>query len=104
MLLNCALKILTKLFQLRMSTIFQGFIIEQQHDFLSGHSIHDALLLTNEVMHKAKADPENFLLLKVNTIKASIASDGPSFTKCYRIWALDHTSLICYKQFTAPLH
>lgn len=38
--------------------------------FLRGRSIHHAMMLTNEVLHKAKLVEEAFLLLKLDTIKA----------------------------------
>lgn len=53
-LLNCALKILTKIYQLRLSKVMQGFIIEYQNAFLPGCSIHRLIMLMNKVLHKAK--------------------------------------------------
>lgn len=69
-LLNCGLKILTKLHQLRLSGILQHFIIEQQSTFLPGRSIHRLVMLTNKVLQKVKKAEEGFLLLKLDTIKA----------------------------------
>lgn len=69
-MLNCALKILTKLFQLRLSVVLQDFISEQQNAFLPGRSIHTALMLLNELLHKARQSGREFILLKLDTIKA----------------------------------
>lgn len=69
-LLNYALKNLTKIFQIFLSTMLQVFILENQHAFLPGRSIHTLLLLTNEILHKAKQALEDFILLKLDTIKA----------------------------------
>lgn len=52
-MLNYALKIMTKLFQLRLSIVLQNFISEQQNAFLLEKSIHTALMLLNELLHKA---------------------------------------------------
>lgn len=69
-LLNCALKIFSKLYQIRFSIVLQGFISEQQSAFLPRRSIHKAVMLINEILHKAKNSEESFLLLKIDTIKA----------------------------------
>lgn len=68
--LNCALKVLAKLYQIRLSSILQGFISEQQTAFLPGRSIHKAVMLANEILHMARNAEESFLLLKLDTIKA----------------------------------
>lgn len=62
-LLNCALKIY-------LSKVLQGFILEHQNAFLPGRSIHKSIMLTNEVLHKAKQSLSSFVLMKVDTIKA----------------------------------
>lgn len=69
-MLNCALKILMKLFQLRLTKVLQNFIFEQQNDFLRGRSIHHALMLLNEILHKARNSREEFIMLKLDMIKA----------------------------------
>lgn len=69
-LLNCALKILTKLYQIRLSTVLVDFITEQQQAFLPGRLIHRSLLLTNKILQKAKVLPNSFALLKLDTVKA----------------------------------
>lgn len=69
-LLNYALKILTKLYQLRLTGILQDFITDQQNAYLPGRSIHRSIMLTNEVLNKMKESGEAFLLLKLDTIKA----------------------------------
>lgn len=53
-LLNCVLKIFTKLYQLKLTVILQEFITKQQNAFLLGRSIHPSLILTNEILHKAR--------------------------------------------------
>lgn len=55
MLLNYFLKILTKLCQLLLSIILQDFIEEPQQASLPGKSIYRAMMLTNKVLHRAKA-------------------------------------------------
>lgn len=68
-LLYCALKILSKLYQICLSIVLQGFISKQQSAFLPGRSIHKVVMLANEILHKAKYVEESFLLLKLDTIK-----------------------------------
>lgn len=68
-LLNCVLKLLTKLFQLRLSGVLQDFISEPQQASLPGRSIHRAVMLANEALRKAKMTKRDFLLLKLDTIK-----------------------------------
>lgn len=58
-LLNCVLKILSKLYQIHLSIVLQGFISEQQSAFLPGQSIHKAVMLANEILHMAKNAEES---------------------------------------------
>lgn len=69
-LLNRALKILSKKIQLRLSQVLHGFITEHQHGFLPGRSIHRAVMLLDKILHKAKATRKDFILFKLDTIKA----------------------------------
>lgn len=78
-LLNCALKILAKLYQLRLTKVLQGFINEQQSACMLGRSIHRALFLTNEVLHKAKEADLSILLLKLDTIIKAFNNIGWEF-------------------------
>lgn len=48
----------------------QSFISDYQKAYLPGRSIHRSLMLINEVLHKTIAIDCDFLLLKLNTIKA----------------------------------
>lgn len=53
-----------------MCSVFQEFVNEQQHAFLPGRSIFHSLILINEVLHKTLEMDKDFVLLKVDTIKA----------------------------------
>lgn len=52
-LLNCALKILTKFYQLHLIVVLHDFITKNQSASLPGHSIHRSIMLTNKILHKA---------------------------------------------------
>lgn len=69
-LLNYVLKILAKLYQLRLTIVLQSFIIEEQSACLLGRSIHCTLFLTNEILQRAKEMDLNIVLLKLDIIKA----------------------------------
>lgn len=71
-LLNNGLKILTKLYQLCLSKLLQEFIYKQQQGFLSGRNIHKSIMLLNEILHKAKELGEDFILLKLDMVKAFV--------------------------------
>lgn len=68
-LLNCALKILTKLYQLRLSIVLQVFIIEHHATYFLGRSTHHSLIFKNKVLIKEKKLEKDFVLLKLDTIK-----------------------------------
>lgn len=69
-LLNVIYKIGAKVFQLRLIPILQDFITVQQAAFLPGRNIHHSILLTNELLHHAIRSEEDFILLKLDIIKA----------------------------------
>lgn len=69
-LLNCALKLLTKLYQLRLSLVLQDLITKQQSASLPGRSIHRSIILSNEILHKAMQSDLDFILMKLDPIKA----------------------------------
>lgn len=69
-MLNCALKICTKAYQLRLSSVLQRLISENQSAFLPGRNIHHSLMLTDEALHRASISPKAYILLKVDIIKA----------------------------------
>lgn len=69
-LLNVIYKIGAKVFQLRLIPILQEFITSQQFAFLPGRNIHHSILLTNELLHQASQSGENFVLLKLDIMKA----------------------------------
>lgn len=69
-LLNVIYKIAAKAFQLRLIPILQDFITTQQSAFLPGRNIHHSILFTNELLHQAEQSGENFILLKLDIIKA----------------------------------
>lgn len=56
--------------QLRLSPILNEFITDQQFAFLSGHSIHHALLLTNESVHATIRSHLQYVFMKMDIVKA----------------------------------
>lgn len=89
-LLRGALKILTKLYQLRLSHVLQEFILENQNAFLSGRSIHHSLILINEILHKAQALTQELLLLKFDVVKAFYCIGWLFMYALLRLWPKFH--------------
>lgn len=69
-LLNCVLKILPKLFQLRLTIVLQDFIIEEQNALLHERSIHRSIIITNKILHRAMLSEKCFLLMKLGIINS----------------------------------
>lgn len=69
-LLNAAYKIGAKALQQRLSPMLQRIITPQQFAFLPGRNIHHSLLLMGEMLHQAALSGEEYVLLKLDVIKA----------------------------------
>lgn len=69
-LLNVAYKIGAKAFQHRLTPILERIISPQQFAFLPGRNIHHSLLLLSEMLHQAANSGEEYVLLKLDVIKA----------------------------------
>lgn len=69
-LLNTAYKIAAKVFQNRLTPILQKLISPQQFAFLLGRNIQHSLLLLGEMLHQAEASGDDFVLLKLDVVKA----------------------------------
>lgn len=69
-LLNVVYKIEGKVFQIRLIPFLQKFISAQQYAFVWGRNIHHSLLFVNELLFQAERSNQNFMLIKLDTVKA----------------------------------
>lgn len=69
-LLNAIYKVGAKVMQRRLTPILQRIIAPQQFAFLPGRNIHHSLILLGEMLHKAADSGEEYVLLKMDVIKA----------------------------------
>lgn len=56
--------------QCRLTPILQRLISPQQFAFLPGRNIHHSLVLLGEMLHQAEQSGDEFVLLKLDVIKA----------------------------------
>lgn len=76
-LLNVAYKIAAKAFQLRLTPVMQRLISPQQFAFLPGRNIHHSLLMLGEMLQQAVSSGEEYVLLKLDVIKAFDSLEWP---------------------------
>lgn len=76
-LLNVAYKIGAKAMQRRLTPILQRLISPQQTAFLLGRSIHHSLVMLGEMLHQAESSGDDFVLLKLDVVKAFDRLDWP---------------------------
>lgn len=69
-LLNAAYKIGAKALQQRLTPLLQRLITPQQFAFLPGRNIHHSLLLMGEMLQEAALSGEEYVLLKLDVVKA----------------------------------
>lgn len=69
-LLNSMFKICSKHYQMLLAKVCIEFISPYQSTFIPGRTIHHALLLTIEAIHKARLVVENFCFMKLDIHKA----------------------------------
>lgn len=69
-LLNLGLKIGTKAMEMRTDDEMNTFVSWHQHGFLKGRSIHNSLLLANEMAYKASRYERDLIMLKLDEVKA----------------------------------
>lgn len=70
MLLNITYKIAAKAMQRRLTPLLHRLISPQQHAFLPGWNIHHSLIMLEEMLHQAEQSGDEFVLLKLDVIKA----------------------------------
>lgn len=115
-LLNSMFKICSKHYQLLLAKVCIDFISLYQFAFIPRQTIHYALLLTLEVLHKAKLAMEDFIFLKLDIRKAFDSLEwgflfvalenfgfGPTFINYIRATIMGPTSTILLNgRFTNP--
>lgn len=69
-LINCSLKILSKILTNRMLRLMDKLVSPNQTGFIKGRKISEGILITNEVVHSIKSEGVKGLILKLDFEKA----------------------------------
>lgn len=92
-LLNLIYKLVAKAYQLRLTAVLQRFISEDQSAFIKGRTIHHSLFLTNEVLHEASIQDEDYMYLKLDIVKAFDKIEWPFLLAILRKFGFGPTFL-----------
>lgn len=76
-LLNVVYKIGAKAMQRRLTPILQRIVYPQQSAFLPGRNIHHSLVMLGEMLNQAALSGENYVLLKLDVVKAFDTMEWP---------------------------
>jgi retron-type reverse transcriptase len=88
-LLNCCLKIITKLLANRLQTVVLKIVHKNQYGFLKGRSIQDCLAWAFEFIHQCEASKQEIILLKLDFAKAFDTIDHIAMLKIMRQMGFD---------------
>jgi hypothetical protein len=76
---NLIYKLIAKILTSRLNPIFSSYILEEQFGFLDRLQIHDAVSITQEVLHSMKAKKKTGFIMKLDLEKHMTRTIGPLF-------------------------
>jgi retron-type reverse transcriptase len=88
-LLNCVLKLLTKLLADRLQKVVLKIVHKNQYGFLKGRSIQDCLGWAFEFLHQCETSKQKIILLKLDFAKAFDTIDHSAMIKIMQQMGFD---------------
>jgi hypothetical protein len=76
-LLNVDFKCFTKVITNRLVPVAQRVVGENQTDFIKGKNILEGVVVLHEVIHELHSSKQKGLILKIDSKRLTIESDGP---------------------------
>ncbi|XP_078152676.1 uncharacterized protein LOC144547863 [Carex rostrata] len=84
-LVNCSLKIISKLLTVRLEHVMDRLIDQTQAAFIRGRYILDNVVLSHELLHYCKTNREEGVVIKIDFEKAYDKGLGPCLANGYRV-------------------
>jgi hypothetical protein len=88
-LLNCVLKLITKLLANRLQKVVLNIVHQNQYGFLKGRTIQDCLAWALEFLHQRETSRQEIILLKLDFAKAFDTIDHPTMLKIMKQMGFD---------------
>jgi hypothetical protein len=88
-LLNCVLKLITKLLANRLQKVVLKIVHKNQYDFVKGRTIQDCLAWALEFLHQCETSRHEIILLKLDFAKAFDTIDHSAMLKIMKQMGFD---------------